>query len=38
MNSLDQYPRVKKFLEKTGYSLDEALVWTEQELKKRSVK
>ena len=34
MNFLDQYPRAKKFLEETGYTLDQALIFTEQELKK----
>jgi len=31
---LDKYPRTKRFLKETGYSLDQALIFTESELKK----
>jgi hypothetical protein len=31
---LSKYPRTKKFLEKTGMTLDQALIFTEIELKK----
>ena len=34
-NFLDKYPRAKQFLEETGMTLDQALIWTEQELKKQ---
>jgi hypothetical protein len=33
-NFLDKYPKTKKFLEETGMTIDQALIWTEQEIKK----
>ncbi len=32
---LDKYPRTKAFLEKTGFTLEQAFIWVEQELEKR---
>lgn len=31
---LDKYPRTKQLLEKTGMTLEQALIWTECELGK----
>jgi uncharacterized metal-binding protein len=31
----EEYPHAKKFLDETGMTLDEALIYTELELKKR---
>ena len=31
---LNKYPRTQQFLQDTGMSLDQALVWTEEELNK----
>lgn len=30
-----KYPRVKKILDETGMTLDQAYIWIEQELEKR---
>lgn len=32
---LSKYPRTKAFLEKTGFTLEQAFIWIEQELEKR---
>lgn len=35
---LNEYPRTKQFLEKTGFTLDQTLEFTESELKKQEIK
>ena len=35
MNFLKKYPKTNDLLNKTGMSLDEALLWTELEMKKQ---
>ena len=36
--NLWRYPRTNKFLEETGMTLQQALIWTEKELEKREGK
>lgn len=36
--NLDKFPRAKQLLETTGMTLDQALIWTENELKKQQEK
>jgi hypothetical protein len=35
LDYLDKFPRTKKFLDKTGMTLEEAYIWLENELEKR---
>lgn len=32
--NISDYPKARKFLERTGMTLEQALIWTETELKK----
>lgn len=38
MIDLSKYPKTKKLLERTGMTLDQALIWTENEQKKQEKK
>lgn len=38
MDFLDKYPRTQRLIRKTGFTLDQALQYTELELKKRGIK
>lgn len=34
---LDKYPKTKQVMESTGMTLDQLLIWTEQELLKQEI-
>lgn len=36
--NLEKYPRVKKFIDETGMTLNQSYIWVEKELEKRELK